>query len=68
MYLRIDGPHEDALERLGAVYGEKTSAAVVRQLIRQAAVTAGVWPTPAPGDDDESDDESEQEMADGLPV
>lgn len=68
MYLRIDGPHEDALERLGAMYGEKTGAAVVRQLIRLEAMKAGVWPTVAPDEDGNDESGQEQEVADELPV
>ena len=61
MYLRIDGLHETALERLAELYGERTAAAVVRALSRQEALRKDVWPTPPAYDDTEPDREPDRE-------
>lgn len=43
MDIRIEGLHEEALVRLMKRNGEKTSVAMARLLIRDAAKAAGVW-------------------------
>lgn len=43
MYLRIDGPHEQALLRLTDFYGEKVVSSVLRRLIHDAALKEGLW-------------------------
>jgi hypothetical protein len=45
MQLEIQGLHEQAMLRLMQHENEKTAAAMVRILIRDAAKEAGVWPS-----------------------
>jgi hypothetical protein len=45
MDIRLDGPFVEALLRLQKINGLKYPVAMVRELIREAAKEAGVWPT-----------------------
>jgi hypothetical protein len=60
MDIRLDGLYEEALLRLQKLNGLKYPVAMVRELIRNAAKEAGVWPTlpldeqPSSEDDDTS--------------
>lgn len=42
--VRIDDPHRTALLRLVKISGQKTAISTLRNLIRDAAIEAGVWP------------------------
>jgi hypothetical protein len=44
--VRLDPLHAEVLQRLQALAYDKYPIDTVRRLIREAAIAAGVWPTP----------------------
>lgn len=44
MDVRIEGLHEQTLKTLAKTNGQPTAASMMRLLIRDAAMEAGIWP------------------------